>query len=295
MTTYWFLKKIYPRSPWKEGLFYSVWKLFKKSHSTDLSKMWQILLKVSCWMEELLEIKTKPKRRENSFNETFTVNTVGWAKERTLDDFLEINVFETEPKKPWLDAGRVVSSAAWKSLLGFNAESYCTSWSSPWFGKKKAIACACAWDDVNFLASATIIVEIPHSISFKWDPNQDYYPSFLQSEKKTIFLTVFEIHSKSLLVLTKFYKGSEGIQLFDPFVFGWLCQSSPIQRLTFTKTRPKFLQNMDDFPRFERVIIKRCAFFSGDKSVELFFLWHDAGFLGYLKENHKHSKGKVLL
>ena len=25
------------------------------------------------------------------------------------------------------------------------------------------------------------------------------------------------------------------------------------------------------------------------------FLWHDAGFLGYLKENHKHSKGKVLL
>ena len=187
MTTYWFLKKIYPRSPWKEGLFYSVWKLFKKSHSTDLSKMWQILLKVSCWMEELLEIKTKPKRRENSFNETFTVNTVGWAKERTLDDFLEINVFETEPKKPWLDAGRVVSSAAWKSLLGFNAESYCTSWSSPWFGKKKAIACACAWDDVNFLASATIIVEIPHSISFKWDPNQDYYPSFLQSEKKDYF------------------------------------------------------------------------------------------------------------
>ena len=77
---------------------------------------------------------------------------------------------------------------------------------------------------MNFLASATIIVEIPHSISFKWDPNQDYYPSFLQSEKKTI-----------------------------------------------TKTRPKFLQNMDDFPRFERVIIKRCAFFSGDKSVELFF------------------------
>ena len=71
-------------------------------------------------------------------------------------------------------------------------------------------------------------------------------------------------------------------------------RSSPIQRLTFTKTRPKFLQNMDDFPRFERVIIKRCAFFSGDKSVEL-FLWHDAGFLGYLKENHKHSKGKVLL
>ena len=51
-------------------------------------------------MEELLEIKTKPKRRENSFNETFTVNTVGWAKERTLDEILEINVFETEPKKP---------------------------------------------------------------------------------------------------------------------------------------------------------------------------------------------------
>ena len=54
---------------------------------------------------------------------------------------------------------------------------------------------------MNFLASATIIVEIPHSISFKWDPNQDYYPSFLQSEKKTIFLTVFEIHSKSLKYL----------------------------------------------------------------------------------------------
>ena len=35
-------------------------------------------------MEELLEIKTKPKRRENSFNETFTVNTVGRGPRKGL-------------------------------------------------------------------------------------------------------------------------------------------------------------------------------------------------------------------
>ena len=165
----------------------------------------------------------------------WTLNTVGWAKERTLDDFLEINVFETEPKKPWLDAGRVVSSAAWKSLLGFNAESYCTSWSSPWFGKKKAIACACAWDDVNFLASATIIVEIPHSISFKWDPNQDYYPSFLQSEKRLFFSQCLKFTQK-VLSTYKILQRSRRHSTFRPFCF-WLAMPK------FTHSTADFYQN----------------------------------------------------
>ena len=80
---------------------------------------------------------------------------------------------------------------------------------------------------------------------------------------------MFEIHSKSLKYLQNSTKVQKAFN-FSTLLF-LVGQSSPIQRLTFTKTRLKFLQNMDDFPRFERVIIKRCAFFSGDKSVELFF------------------------